>query len=244
MENDQVRNPRIFLTWTSLFFIVMIAIWFLHEAAHGFGFKLEGIPVSTGFNLVGESGKAPNDPNFSNDLPIKAFSLGIILGPLTTWVLTIVFTAILLRRTQSNRSSLLIGVVAVTNALMRLVPVLIFFIALTLGNTSGVWQDEQNMSLGLVEGIELPISESELSKLVDSDPSIFLGDPSFYLWPLVSFGISLVCLILSYRQLFKLFHAQLQARWKRIAFGAMPFILYFLVFGVVSFLDTFIRINW
>jgi len=230
--------------WAFIFFCAYIAVWFLHEVAHGFGHRLEGTHVSTGFNLVGASGKKPSDADFKVDLPIEGMSTGVLLGPFTNWMLAILFTGVLLHRSSANRSILIIGAFAVANAFMRLLPLAIFFIATILGNSSGVWQDEQQMSLGMIESISLPISDNELQELRISEPSIFLDDPGFYFWPVVSIIISFVCYVLAYRYLFKLFGDQLHSRAARLIFGLMPIIMFIPVFGVVNLLDNIIRINW
>jgi hypothetical protein len=222
----------------------MITVWFLHEAAHGFGYWLEGTHVSTGFNLVGASGKIPTDPDFRVELPIEGLTIGLLLGPLSSWASAMVFTAILLRREVVKQSSLAFGAVAVAGAMMRLIPLAIFFVAAVLGSTNGAWQDEHLMSLSAIESLKLPVSESKLTELIDSEPATFLEDVNFYVWPLVSLAISLVCFVLAYRNLFWHFGPQLQSRWRKIAFGVLPLLLYFPVFGVVSILDNIVRIDW
>lgn len=243
--NDPVPNiKKPLLLWAVLFFFMLIVVWFLHESAHGFGFMLEDVHVSTGFNLVGSSGKGPGDLDFALDLPVKGLTLGLLFGPLSNWILGIVFTAILLRRKKADRTSLWIGAVSISNAIMRLLPMGIFFIAAALGSISGVTQDEQKMSLSAIESIELPITETEFKSLLANEPSVFLNDPGFYFWTLMSIGISTIILVLTYRHLFNLFHLDLKQRWKKIGLGLIPLLLYFPVFGIVSLLDSLIRINW
>ena len=236
--------PQLLAIWAVLIFFTFITSIFLHEVAHGFGYQLEGTHVSTGFNVVGASGKKPSDVDFTVDLPIEGMSTGALLGPFTTWMLAILFTGILLHRSIPNRTSLFIGAVAVANAFLRSMPLAIFFIATIFGSTRGTWQDEQLLSLDAIEGIELPISESELRELQVSDPSMFLSDAGFYFWAIISIIITLVCFVLSYRHLFKLFGTELQSKSGRIIFGLMPLILFIPLLGVIQFLDQFIRINW
>lgn len=249
-ETKDMSNPdrretfRLLTIWAVAFFFIYIGIWFLHEVAHGFGYQLDGIHVSTGFNLVGASGKKPSDADFTVNLPVEGMSTGVLLGPFTTWMLAILFTGILLHRPHPNQMTLVIGAAAVSNAFMRLMPLTIFLIAAVFGNASGVWQDEQKMSLGAIESIDLPISESDLRDLKNSEPSMFMGDVGFYFWLIVSLSISLVCFVLSYRHLFKLFRARLPSKAARIIFGLMPAILFIPVFGIVNLLDNFMRINW
>jgi len=241
-KQDRREVLRWLLLWAVVIFVTFIASIFLHETAHGFGYKIDGTHVSTGFNMVGASGKKPSDADFN--LPIEGFSIGPLLGPFTTWMLTILLTGILLHRQLPNRTTLLIGAAAVSNAFLRLFPLAIFFIAAILGNTRGVWQDEQLLSLNSIESIELPISESELRELQVSNQSMFLDNGGFYFWAIVSFTITLVCFVLAYRQLFKLFGARLQSKFGRIIFALMPLILFFPLFGIIQLLDEFIRINW
>jgi hypothetical protein len=240
---SQTGTTRFLLYWTILIFIIFIVVWFLHESAHGLGFRLEGTHVSTGFNLVGASGKTPSDPDFTVELMNQGLSTGLFFGPAITWIMAIVFTVILLYRSQSNLLSLLIGATAVSSAFMRLIPMIIFIIPALLGSLPNL-QDEQLMSLGLVDGVPLPISDAGLDQLASTNPSLFLGNPNFYLWFLVSILISSICLILSYRQLYKLFADQLQSRISKIIFGLIPVILFIPIFGTVTFLDNILRINW
>lgn len=235
---------RLLVIWAVIIFVFFIASIFLHEVAHGFGYQLDGTHVSTGFNVVGTSGKKPSDADFTVDLPIEGMSTGSILGPFTTWMLAILFTGILLHRSFPNRMTLIIGGAAIANAFLRLLPLAIFFLAAILGNTRGAWQDEQLLSLNAIESIKLPISESALRVLQDTNPSIFLGDAGFYFWAIVSLVISLVCYILAYRHLYKLFGPRLQSKLGRIIFGLMPLILFVPMLGVIQMLDNIIRINW
>ena len=240
---SQTSTTRFLLYWTALIFVIFIVVWFLHESAHGFGFWLEGTHVSTGFNLVGVSGKAPSDPDFTVELMNQGLSPGLLFGPAITWFMAIVFTVLLLYRSQSNLLTLIIGAVAVSSALMRLVPMIIFIIPTLMGSLPNL-QDEQLMSLGLIDGVPLPISDAGLDHLASTNPFLFLGNPNFYLWFLVSFFISSICLILSYRHLLEVYGDHLMSRANKIIFGFIPMILFFPIFGAVTFLDNILRINW
>ena len=172
-------------------------------------------------------------------------STGLLLGPFTTWILAILFTGILLHRSLPNSMTLAIGAAAIANALLRLIPLAIFLIGALSGNIAGVLQDEQEMSLGTIEGITLPLSRADFSHLLETQPEIFLGDPGFYFWPTISLIISLVCIVLTYRHLFQLFGSRMRSRASRLVFGISPFILFFIpVLGVVNLLDNIVRINW
>ena len=58
MSNQDRREVlRLLVIWAVVIFVTFIASIFLHEAAHGFGYQIDGTHVSTGFNMVGESGK-------------------------------------------------------------------------------------------------------------------------------------------------------------------------------------------
>jgi len=246
MINQDRRQILKFLSgWATLIVVILIAAFFLHEAAHGFGYQLDGTHVSTGFNVVGASGKKPSDADFLIALPVDGMSTGLLLGPFTTWMLAIFFTGILLHRSLPNSTTLAIGAAAVANALLRLIPLVIFLIAVLFGNIAGVLQDEQEMSLGAIEGITLPLSRAEFSHLLETQPEIFMGDPGLYFWPTVSLVISLVCIMLAYRHLLLLFGSRMQSRTSKMVFWLLPFILFFIpVFGLVNLLDNIIRINW
>lgn len=243
ITKNQTGTIKFLLYWTILIFVIFIGVWFLHESAHGLGFMLEGRHVSTGFNLVGASGKLPSDPDFTVELLHNGLSAGLSFGPAITWIMAILFTAILFYRSQSNIQTLLIGATAISSALMRLIPMIIFIIPALLGSLPNL-QDEQLMSLGLIKGVSIPISDVGLDQLANSSPSLFLGNPNFYIGTLVSIVISLICLVLAFGQLYKLFGDQLQSRAIKIIFGLIPVILFIPIFGTVTFLDNLIRINW
>ena len=245
INQDRRQIIRLLSGWATLIVVILIASFFLHEAAHGFGYQLEGTHVSTGFNMVGASGKKPGDADFRIALPVDGMSTGLFLGPFTTWILAILFTGILLHRSLPNSMTLAIGAAAIANALLRLIPLAIFLIGALSGNIAGVLQDEQEMSLGAIEGITLPLSRADFSHLLETQPEIFLGDPGFYFWPTISLIISLVCIVLTYRHLFQLFGSRMRSRASRLVFGISPFILFFIpVLGVVNLLDNIVRINW
>jgi hypothetical protein len=237
-------KQRLLLVWTATFFPLMIAVWFVHEMAHGVGFLLEGIHVSTGFNMVGVTGLAPGHPGFDLDLPVRGLTAGVLFGPLANWLMAILFTAILVCRKGPGRSTLMIGAAAVANGVMRLVPMAIFLVAAALGKIGGLLQDEQKMSLGAIERLKLPISTGELRAIVESDPTILLGDAGFFSWTLLSAGISLICILLAFHFLFGQYRPQLQKHWRKAVFAVTPLVLYLPTFAVVSMLDRIARINW
>ena len=76
-----MKHPVVFLIlWISIFFVAIALSIFLHEVGHGFGARLDGIHVSTGFNQVGDYGKSPDDPDFRSAASQKSI-IGGLLGP-------------------------------------------------------------------------------------------------------------------------------------------------------------------
>ena len=51
--------------------------------------------------------------------------------------------------------------------------------------------------------------------LIKTHPALFLSEPRFYFWPLLSFSIVLLCFVLAYRQLYTVFYMQLSSRFVR-----------------------------
>ena len=88
------------------------------------------------------------------------------------------------------------------------------------------------------------MSFADFRLLVRTQPALFLSEPRFYFWPLLSFGIVLLCFVLAYRRLYTLFDAQLSGRLARWVFGLMPIAVIPPMFLLCSWLDDLIRINW
>ena len=230
------------IIWAFFLFLSIFIFTFLHECGHGFGAYLDGNHISTGFNRVGDSGKKPKDPDFRSDYLIKGeFNKSGFLGPFINLIGAVLFTVILLYRRKNNEWTLLIGSGALTNSLIRLVPVLIFFIHTASGRM--ILEDEVEWGLHKVEGIEFPLLYSELKELISLKPSLFIAELGLYFWPVIVFAVCLLCLILSYKKLYKLFdgyHKSLLFRW---LFGVMPIIVWPATHIITDKLDNLIRIN-
>ena len=131
MESQTIsplKRPAILLIiWAIMLFASFIFSVFLHEDGHGLGAKIAGVHISTGFNKVGDYGKSPDDPNFRSTGTGGA-SWADVLGPVTTWVMAIVFTIWLYRFKERSWGALPIGALAVANGLIRALPMLLFLI--------------------------------------------------------------------------------------------------------------------
>jgi len=237
------RPARFLLTWALVLFLGMVLFQFLHECGHGFGSQLDGLHVSTGFNRVGDAGKFPKDADFrSEQIETGFLGSGGLLGPFVNWMLAIFFTAWLLQRTRPGRATLFFGVGAVANALMRLPAMSLFFLGALLGRVH--FEDEVDWGLGAVRGLHLPMPFADVRALAKARPGLFLAEPRLYFWPLLSFGISVLCFVLAQRRLRRIFAAECPSKLSRWAFWLMPVAVIPPMFLLCSWLDNVIRINW
>jgi hypothetical protein len=238
-----LKHIRFLVTWGILLFVGIIGFNFLHECGHGFGAQLDGQHVSTGFNKIGDVGKRPSDPGFRSDQVVgDILSSSSILGPLVNWLLAILFAAMLLHRSKANFSTLLLGVMAVSNAINRLPSMIAFFVSAPFGKI--ILADEINWVMKAVRGISFPMKYYDFNALSTSQTRIILSEPRVYFWPSVSLLISLVCFYLAYRHLYKVFSAHLSPRITRWLYGFMPLIALVLIALPLKWLDNLIRINW
>lgn len=245
ISNSAIRRPAILLTmWVLLLFVGVIFSTFLHEDGHGFGAKLDGVRISTGFMKVGNYGKSPDDPDFRTGGTENAIWSGL-LGPITSWLLAITLTVWLHRFKKPSWSALTVGALAVSNALIRLVPMLLFLIAALLGRP--YLEDEVAWGVWYI----LKFSRPELADLtlgyhaiVKTYASTLLSEPAFWIPPLLSLAISLACLILALRRIYKLWREGLYIRINPLLFGLLPLVPYFATLPVLNLLDRLIRINW
>lgn len=239
-------NKKIFLllfVWAIFLFLGILLFQFLHECGHGFGSRLGGTHVSTGFNRVGDVGKRPCDPDFRTEHLIEGtMDSASLLGPFLNWMFAILFTAILLQRKRADRLALFFGAGALANAFMRFVPMLGFFFNALAGRF--VIEDEASWGLISIKGLNFPLAYSDFRALVSSQPSLFLSEPKIYFWPALSFIISFACLILAYRRLSALFRSPLRSRPALWLFGLMPVLVWPFTFFLSNRLDNLIRINW
>jgi len=224
----RLATTKFLIVWALYLFLGMMVFQFLHECGHGFGSQLDGEHVSTGFSRVGDPGKRPVDLDFRSEKKVTGIlSSAGLLGPFTNWILAIFFTAWLLHR---------------TNALMRLLAMLLFIIGTLVGRVH--LEDEVGWGLRAVQGLNLPMPFTDFKMLVKTQPELFLSEPRFYFWPLLSFGIVLLCFVLSYRRLYTVFGKRLPSRFVRWVFGLMPIMIIPPMFLLCSWLDNLVRINW
>jgi hypothetical protein len=126
--------------------------------------------------------------------------------------------------------------------LMRLLAVSLFIIGALLGRVH--LEDEVGWGLRAIKGLNLPMPFADFRMLVKTQPALFLSEPRFFFWPLLSFSIVFFCFILAYRRLYALFAAQLSNKITRWIFGLMPVAVIPLMFFLCSWLDNLVRINW
>jgi len=234
---------KILYTWALLLSIGIFIFVFVHECGHGFGFTIDGIKVSTGFNKVGDPGKKPQDPDFRSSTVIKGgLTSGSLLGPFLNWIFAIVFTAALLLQKKAGKRALILASAAVSNAILRFVPMLGFFIAAATGRF--ILEDEVGWGLRSIQGLEFPMSHEIFRKLSLSQPEIFLSEPRIYFWSAVSLLISVACLILAYRHLISLYKQQISSHLFRWSFVFMPLAVWPFILIAMNFLDRNLRINW
>ena len=237
------KSFRFLLFWAWLVFLSFLLFIFLHECAHGLGSKLEGISVSTGFNRVGDPGKRPSDPDFrSNHLISGQPTPGSVAGPLLNWFFALLFTALLFKKNISQKVSAIFGAVAISNSLLRFVPMTGFLIKALMGQL--VIEDEVSWGFRGVFPDSFPMFLSEFKGFLPTRASIFLSNPSFYFWPAISFLIASICLFFAYKNLLIVFKSELRRPVKKVLFILMPVIIWPPLLFLVNALDNLVRINW
>ena len=239
------RLAGLFLLWGMGLLAAILLSVFLHESGHGLGAKIDGIHVSTGFNKVGNPGKAPDEADFRTNMP-DGFWTGL-LGPITTWGLAIVFTAWLYRFKAPSPGALAAGMLALVNGLIRAIPMTEFLAYALTGRLH--LEDEVGWSLWYALKFCHPaLASVDTATLVKTQAALFLAEPMFWAPPLLSLAISLVCLCLAYRQIYKLWRGAFAlpalAPGLAWAFGLLPVGVYFVALPVLNSLDRLIRINW
>jgi len=237
------KNSRLLIAWAVILFFATLIFQFLHECGHGFGSSLEGYHVSTGFDKVGDVGKRPSDHDFRLNKTIQGrWNLSDFLGPMINWIFAIFFTAIFLRQRTVSCVAVLFGSGAAINALIRLVPMLMFFGSAFLGRF--VLEDEVALGLSAIQGIKFPMSYLNFKILASTKSSLFLVEPKIYYWPVISLIISIVCFIPTYRRLSQLIRQHLTSRISQWFFMLVPFLILPLAFICAKKLDSLIRLNW
>jgi hypothetical protein len=192
---------------------------------------------------VGDVGKRPSDPDFRLNKMIQGrFNLSDIFGPLINWIFAIIFTVIFFKQRTANRVALLLGSGAAINALMRLFPIIMFFISALLGQF--VLEDEVALGLSTIRGLKFPMLYTNLKIFATTQPSLFLSEPKIYFWPVISLIISVACFILTYHRLKQLIRYQMISWISQWLFMIMPLLVWPITFIVTDKLDNFIRVNW
>jgi hypothetical protein len=234
------RIIRLLVLWAVMLLAAYLISVFLHEDGHGIGARIDGIHVSTGFNKVGAAGKSPKDPDFRTAMP-DGFWDGL-LGPITTWILAIVFTIWLLRLRAASAGAMAVGAMAVANGLIRALPMMMFGISALAGKVH--LEDEVGWSLWYaLKSCHPELASLDKATLLQAHPSTFLSDFMFWVPPLISLGISLACLVPASWKLFRLWKDRIRPMGILI-FGLTPLAMYFVAMPILNALDRMIRINW
>lgn len=238
------RPTSLLIAWALLLFASLIFSTFLHEDGHGIGAKLDGIHVSTGFNKVGNYGKSPDDPDFRTGRTTNAIWSGL-LGPITTWLLAIIFTVWLYRFKEPTWGALTVGTLAVSNSLIRAVPMLLFLSSALMGRP--YMEDEVGWGIWYVLKYLRPeLADQTLGfhALVQTYAPAFLAEPAFWIPPLLSLAISLGCLLPALQRIYTLWRDRIGNWINLLLFGLLTLSAYFAAIPVLNKLDRLIRINW
>ena len=241
MAEQTNQIARIVIGWALIVFLALVLAIFLHEDGHGIGAKLDGISISTGFNRIGNPGRAPGDPDFRTGLTGGVWSG--LLGPGTSWALAIIFTVWLCRQTKLDRRTWVIAAFAIANGLARAVPNAIVLFWALRGYI--VTEDEVRWGLWYIGKIARPdLGLQGALALVPTQPDLLLSYPAIWIAILISLGISIVCLFFAYRHLLMLWHHLIDYQVIRGALALIPFGVWFAIWTPLNFLDQIIRINW
>jgi hypothetical protein len=237
------KNLKLLVSWAVFLFLSILIFNFFHECGHGLGSRLEGYHVSTGFDKVGDFGKRPSDPEFRINKIIQGrWNLSDFLGPLINWLFAIIFTMFLFRQSPECRVALLFGSGAAINALMRLFPMLMFFINALRGRF--VLEDEVALGLSAIRGLKFPMPYLDFKTFASTQSALFLSEPRIYFWPIISLIISIVCFILTYRRLIQSIRHHMISRFSQWLLMLMPLLVWPLTFIVAKKFDDLIRLNW
>lgn len=192
---------------------------FIHEVGHGISSSAAGIPVSTGFNRVGQVYKKPHDVDFRKGLENNQNPWD--MGPNFTLAMAIVFTFVLSKTSSKNKAALMIvGALACCNSIIRLVPMVHAYTGLLIKGSPYM---EDEIGTGL---IWYKLSNLELLK---------------YLPALISSLVSVICLYFVIKS-FKRKMPELFS--KRFFFTSILVSAYILSVFIENVLDNIIRINW
>jgi hypothetical protein len=238
------RPAALLIILAMMLFTGFIFSIFLHEDGHGIGAKIDGMHISTGFNKIGDYGKSPGDPGFRTVQEEGAF-WGGVLGPVTTWMLAIIFTGLLYLYKKPSWGALSIGAFAVTNGFTRTLPMLSVLVFNLLGKP--YMEDEVGWGIWYTLKYcrpDLATLGKDFHTLLQTYPESFLKDFSFWIPPLLSLAVSLVCLLFAYRRNYRLWGDILNHWAYRLLIAFLPIVSYIAMMPVLNWLDRFIRINW
>jgi len=224
-------------TWALSIVAATAGVWFAHECAHGLGYRLDDVRVSTGFNMVGSPDKAPGDPGFRSGVPVTGTpNRGTLFGPLLTWTVACAATASFLRWPKGKRG-VVFAATAVSAAMQRVLPLVSFFGAAPFGRV--VYQDEVEWGARHVKGMRFPMPFDAFQAALRDRPRQFLSTPAVYAWPAVSVGVCGGCLTLIYTRLRR---NDPVPTWR--TFAGVPITAWLAVAAVFGALDRVVRINW
>lgn len=243
-RKTKINRWKFLLPWILMILLCMIFFTFLHECGHGFGARLEGTHISTSFNRTGDVGKKPTDPDFySNQFVGGTTDSSSLLGPFVNWTFAVVFTVLLINgKDKSLRKTFLFGACAVSNAVLRFLPMLDFFLTAPFHHVH--LEDEVEWGASSVSSIRFPMSQTAFVNLTKLHPILFLSNPLFYFWPFVSMAISTICLVAAYRELYCQFTACLTGKILKLIFILAPILATPVWFAIINALDNAFRLNW
>lgn len=208
----------------NIFFILilvscLLVSFLLHEVGHGISAYVNGYPVSTGFNRVGNAYTKPGDINFRTGG--ENYKVLFDLGPIITLTLALFFTAIFyFIDSKYKRLTFVFGNLALCNSTIRFIPMVNSYLGLILGKGL-ILEDE--IGIGLI-----------LNEMYNSEVFIYVISMSSLL-------ISYVCLYITTR----LFKKKLPDIYvSRSHFITACVISWVVAFNVANYLDRFLRINW
>lgn len=238
-----LKLTKYLLNWFFFLSFSLFISTFLHECGHGFGYLIDGVRVSTGFNRVGDVGKFPSQPDFRSDKIITGkLSSGGLLGPFTTWTLAIVFTILLTKRKRPDFFTVLFGSTSVANSFLRIVPNFFFIVSAISGYFT--LEDEVAWGLSSTKGVNFPTSYESFREIAIKTPEVFISNVYVYFWPAISLLICSICLFISYRKLYSIFKEILPNFLFKLIFAFLPLASFPLTFSILNWLDNIIRINW
>ena len=111
------------IVWLALCNAAIIVSVFVHEVIHGFTAKLDGVPVSTGFNRVGNAYKFPSDADFRTDFYSGGGKGVPDFAPQFNLTLAIIFTILFsLMPYSGSVLNHIILAFALGNSVIRLIP--------------------------------------------------------------------------------------------------------------------------